>query len=96
MTIPTQNKAVREEKMLQVLLLLLHLLLSLSIQTRVYLLPYQIHRILQENQCDQKETKRNQAEKLEDFISCRSKSKYLFMRHVICQANTGLQLAYHI
>ena len=42
-----------------------------------------------------KERKRKQAEKLEDFISYRRKSRCLFMRHVIFQANTGSQLAYH-
>ena len=43
-----------------------------------------------------KERKREQAEKLEDFISYRWKSRCSFMRQVIFQANTGLQLAYHM
>ena len=62
-TIPTQIKTVREDRMLQVLLLLLSLLLSLSIQIfnrkfnnqsrAIYYLGTKIHRILQENQCGQ-------------------------------------------
>ena len=42
------------------------------------------------------ERKRKQEEKLKDFFSYRWKSRSLFMRQVIFQANTGLQLPYHI
>ena len=77
-TIPTQIKTLREERTLQVLLLLLPLLLSLSIQifnrkfnkqSRAIYYLTKIHRILQENSVASNERKRKQAEKLEDFLA---------------------------
>ena len=83
MTIPTQIKTLREEIMLQVLLLQLPLLLSLSIQifnhkfdehSRViYYLT--IHRILLENQSVANNEGEKQVEKLEDFSCDRLFSK---------------------
>ena len=63
-----------------------------------HLLPYQNIYIgsFKKTSVASKERKRKRAEKLADFISCKWKSIYLFMRQVIRQANTGLQLAYHI
>ena len=55
-----------------------------------------MHRIFNKAIVVSKEKKSKQAEKLEGFISYIWKSRYLFMRQVICQANIRVQLAYHI